>query len=299
MQSVKEYTTFGVGGAVRSLIHADSNEMILTLLASQKEKDNLPLVIAGGSNVLFPDGYLDRDVIHLRDGKIYIDGFRCTAEAGASLDVLVGSAVQAGLAGLECLSLIPGSVGGAIVGNAGAYGQSISDHLVAVRFFDGAQVREYSKEECLFSYRSSIFKKNPSWIVFEGVFVLPVGEKDALTQKREEISNVRLKKYPPSLRCPGSFFKNIIADSVSSDIQKNIPNKKIIGGKIPAGFLLAEVGACVEREGGIYVAPYHGNLLINDGTGTTEEVIALAERLSKRVFDRFGIVLTPEVVFIS
>lgn len=284
---------------MREIIHCHSNDDLLIELKKQKENNTEIIIIAGGSNVIFPDGHLDKTIIRFSGGDMRFEEDHLIVEAGAILDEAALFAIRASRGGLEALSLIPGSVGGAIVGNAGAYGQSISDHLVSVSFFDGQSVRTFKKEECNFSYRSSIFKKHPNWIVLRATFDLTQKSTEALLKKREEVSALRLKKYPPGLLCTGTFFKNIIVENLSEESRILIPQEKIIGGKVPTGFLLEKVGACGEKEGGIYVSSYHGNLLINDGSGTVLELITLTDRLSKKVFDYFGIKLEPEVVYIS
>lgn len=299
MVPVGKYTSFGLGGTVRSVVNCGSTAELLAELQKQKKGNIETIVIAGGSNVIFPDGYLDKTVIRLVSGDIHFEEGNLVIDAGLSLDKAVEHSVQAGRAGLESLSYIPGSVGGAVVGNAGAYGQTISDHLVSVSFFDGYAVRSFTKSECAFSYRSSIFKKNPEWIVLMAVFNLPEEKVKILSKKRKDIGELRLKKYPLGLRCPGSFFKNIIVENLSDYSKKFIPEEKIIGGKVSAGFLLETIGACGDKEGGIYVASYHGNLLINNGAGTTIDSVVLSSRLSKKVFNHFGIQLEPEVVYIS
>lgn len=298
MVSIKPYTTFSVGGTVKEVISRFGTKELLDELKKTASQPK-PIIIAGGSNVIFPDGHLDKKVIRLSGGKMRFEGERLVAEAGAVLDEAVLFSARAGRGGLEALSLIPGSVGGAIFGNAGAYGQTISDCLVSVSFFDGQSERTFKKEECAFSYRFSIFKNHPEWVLLEAIFDLPEKNKDELLRKRDEISSLRLLKYPANLRCPGSFFKNVLVENLPDDSRKLIPQEKIIGGKVSAGFLLERVGACGEKEGGIYVASYHGNLFINSGVGAASEVRTLSERLSKRVFENFGIKLEPEVVYIS
>ncbi|MEK7192800.1 MAG: UDP-N-acetylenolpyruvoylglucosamine reductase, partial [Patescibacteria group bacterium] len=115
--------------------------------------------------------------------------------------------------------------------------------------------------------------------------------------RSREIISERKKKYPPNLACPGSFFKNVLFELLTPEIQAKIEKSKVVGGKVPAGYLLQAVGACGMREGGIYVADYHGNLIINDGTGTYSEVLLLAQKLKKLAISRFGILLEEEVRF--
>ena len=135
-------------------------------------------------------------------------------------------------------------------------------------------------------------------------FELMAGESEALKKKSQEIIATREKKYPPGLKCPGSFFKNVLVKDISPESLKLIDQSKIIEGftssgeverKIPAGYLLEEVGAKGMRQGGVYIADYHGNLLINDGTATYQDVIALAAKLKKLVHDKFGLALEEEI----
>ena len=253
--------------------------------------------LAGGSNVVISDGYINAFVIVLPESGLEVRGKTIIASAGTTLSELIRIAIRSGLRGLETLSGIPGSVGGAIVGNAGAYGQSISDHLIQVTVFDGKTLRLIEKDECNFSYRESIFKHMP-WIITEARFVLKRGDKKALTKRAGEIVAIRKKKYPPGLRCPGSFFKNVLARGVSKHALTLIPREKIIDGKIPAGYLLEQVGAQGMRRGGISIADYHGNLLVNKRHGTYHDVRALASTLKRRVKRKFGITLEEEIRYI-
>jgi len=253
--------------------------------------------LAGGSNVVISDGYINAFVIVLPESGLEVRGKTIIASAGTTLSELIRIAIRSGLRGLETLSGIPGSVGGAIVGNAGAYGQSISDHLVRVTVFDGKAVRSIEKEKCGFSYRESIFKHKP-WVITEARFVLKRGDAKLLTRRAREIVTIREKRYPPGLRCPGSFFKNVLARGVSKRTRALIPSEKIIDGKIPAGYLLEVVGACGMRCGGISIANYHGNLLVNRGKGTYRDVCALASTLKRRVKQKFGIALEEEIRYI-
>ena len=130
-------------------------------------------------------------------------------------------------------------------------------------------------------------------------FKLKKGDKKVLAKKSREIIKVRSEKYNPNLRCPGSFFKNVLISDVSRVTLARIDKQKIRAGKIPAGYLLEAVGAKGRRVGGIYVADFHGNLLINDGHGTYRDVRLLAAKLKKLVQKKFGIELDEEVRYIN
>lgn len=219
-------------------------------------------------------------------------------KSGTSLQSLVNFSIESSLQGLQKLTGIPGTVGGAVYGNAGAYGQSISDHLVSVTCLDEEKETTFSKEECQFSYRTSIFKKN-HFPILEVVFTLKEAAQAELREEEKATISQRLVKYPPGIKCPGSFFKNLIAVELPQSVLEKIPENKITYGKITAGYLLEEVGAKGETKGEIEIAPYHANLFVNKGGGTAQDFYDLAKEVAQRVKEKFGIVLEPEVQLIN
>ena len=135
-------------------------------------------------------------------------------------------------------------------------------------------------------------------MILQAEFKLAKGDKKKLRAKAREIIKIRSSKYDPSLRCPGSFFKNVLVKDISLRAKKLADPTKIRNGKIPAGYLLEAVGAKGMRVGGIYVADFHGNLLINDGRGTYRDVVTLATKLKKLVKKKFDITLDEEVRYL-
>jgi len=300
--SIAPLTTFRVGGRAAYYLRVKSADELVSALKEVKQTGRKCIILAGGSNIVFPDGLWPGVVIHFlapaTAANLSVNKSEITCGAGVLLSVLIKKAVDAGLGGLEGLSGIPGTVGGAIVGNAGAYGQEISDSLFAVEIFDGKQVRWLSKVRCQFKYRESIFKRR-FWVVLRARFRLRARQRPAnLKQVAGKIIRIRRKKYPPNLFCPGSFFKNILTKDLSRKSLRLIPKDKIIAGKIPSGYLLEKVGANGMRYGGLRVADYHGNLLINQDGASQQEVKKLANLLKTRVKRRFGIELVEEVRFI-
>ena len=174
--------------------------------------------------------------------------------------------------------------------------QTISDCLTRVEIFDGQKIKWLKKNQCQFVYRDSIFKSK-DWLILRTQFRLAKGDRKALAKKAHEIIKIRSEKYDPSLRCPGSFFKNVLIKDISSRAKKLIDQSKVRDGKIPTGYLLEAVGAKGMRHGGIYIADFHGNLLINDGHGTYRDVIILTTKLKKLVKNKFGITLEEEVQY--
>ncbi|MDP3725120.1 MAG: UDP-N-acetylmuramate dehydrogenase [Nanoarchaeota archaeon] len=296
--SLAPMSTFGIGGVARYFFEAKKSEELKEAVQWAVKNDISYKIFAGGSNVVFADeGFLGL-VIRLIFKKMKVsDSERVIeAEAGVWLADLIKKAISKGWAGLETLSGIPGTVGGAVFGNAGAYGQSVSGIVKSVNFFDveGGEAGILSNEECGFKYRHSIFK-DKNFSILSVILQFQAGDKKDLKAKSEEIVKTREKKYKPGLRCPGSFFKNVLVKDVSKKSLALVDKAKIIDGKIPAGWLLEQVGAKGLREGGIYIADFHGNLFVNDGTGTARDVKALARILKKKVFDKFGIQLEEEV----
>lgn len=294
----KELTTFQVGGTVPNVLEVFDTQSFVDVLKKVFIYKIPFTVIAGGSNVVFPDDEYCKLVVHIKNGGVRFSGTYIYADAGMVLDDLIQEAVNKGLSGLETLSGIPGSVGGAIVGNAGAYGKSISDSIVSIEYFDGTTVKTMLKNEATFSYRESIFKKKP-FVALSALFLLHEKNTKELQETREKIISLRSKKYKQGVLCPGSFFKNILVSDLSEEQLQNIPHNKIIEGKVPSGYLLEEIGACKEREGDIYVAPFHGNLFINEGAGTAQDVYMLSQKLRKKVYKKFGICLENEVRFLA
>lgn len=292
------HTTLGIGGPIK-LYYEVRNEEYLVSCVKLAKKFKIPFVVIGrGSNLLVSDLGFNGLVIKNTLKGIKENGGKINVKTGTTLWDLVEFTVDRGLLGMQKMIGIPGTVGGAIYGNAGAYGQSISDCLLRIRIFDGNKIYWDSKKSCNFGYRNSIFKRK-DWILLEAEFKFKKGDKRKLIKESKEILSTRNKKYPKSLKCPGSFFKNIQASGLTQTQLKQIPEDKVVFDKVPAGYLLEEVGAKGQSEGEIKVADNHGNLIINIGRGKASDFYKLAEELKSKVKNRFGIELEPEVQLIG
>ena len=251
-------------------------------------------IVAAGSNIVFPDTTLKTLLIRVVGGRLFFEGTSCIADAGVSLAEVIERAVRRGFQGLETLSGIPGTIGGAVVGNAGAYGHSVSEVVDRVEVWDGRKHRILSRSECRFAYRESVFKTK-RLVLLRVCRRFRRGNARQLRRITREIIAVRSKKYRPGLRCPGSFFKNVLVKDISQASLARIDQRKIIDEKIPAGYLLEEVGAKGMRVGGIVIARFHGNLFINRGGGSARDVRLLARDLKNKVKKKFGIHLEEEI----
>lgn len=324
--SISSLTTLNIGGPAKEFIEVKSEEELMNVLSK------LPtiLIIGGGSNLLVSDSPFDGLVIkneitgiargenkeerrHLHaqlvgraeqvtrpSMKVSSEKGKLIVKSGTKLQDLVDYTIQNSLSGMHKLTGIPGTVGGAIFGNAGAFGQTISDHLVRVTALDpiAQNTSLLTKDECGFDYRDSGFKRN-SLIILEVEFSLSPQNKETLQKEAEEVLEKRLKKYPKGVKCPGSFFKNLFINKLSPDVQKLIPKDRDFYGKVPAWYFLDEVGAKGDRLGDIQIAPYHGNLFINLGGGKAEDFYNLAKKYYDLVREKFGISLEPEVQLIN
>ncbi len=287
-------STFRIGRRAARLGRVRTPDELISLVRWAK-KTGLPCrVFAGGSNIVFPDRTLGGLLVQIAGGNLVFHKRRCIADAGVPLAEVIDQAIRRGLQGLETLSGIPGTVGGAVVGNAGAYGHSISEAIRRVEVWDGARRRFLTRRQCRFEYRESIFKKKPL-LLLRVMLQFRRGNTNHLRKISRGIVRLRLRKYRPGLRCPGSFFKNVLVRDAPKASLERIDPAKIIEGKIPAGYLLEQVGAKGMRVGGVVIAPFHGNLFINRGGATARDVRTLARILKRRVSRRFGIHLEEEI----
>jgi UDP-N-acetylmuramate dehydrogenase len=292
------HTRFGVGGEARTFADASTEDALAQAFAVIRESGEPLAVIGGGTNLVASDDGFPGVILRYTDARISVDNERVQTAAGVVLQDLVDATIRLGLRGLETMAGIPGWVGGAIYGNAGAYGHSIHERVKSVRFFDGTQVREIGTAACEFDYRESVFKRHKEWIVLSAVLELDRADAAELQAAAGAILKVRNEKYPPTMRCAGSIFKNLFYDRLPAAVRAEIPARVVREGKVPSAFLLEQVGAKGMSNGGVRVADYHANLIYNSGGGTARQIRELIVELNRRVKDRFGIELEEEVQYL-
>lgn len=295
-----DLTTVKIGGPARVLFRVESVEELREVVEVAKEIDIPFFVMGGGSNLLVADEGLDKLVIKIEIGGVRVEEGRVVAGAGATLQELVDFSVEQGLSGLQLMTGIPGMVGGAIYGNAGAYGQTISDRIVAVKCLDPDTLEtiHLGKDECGFDYRESDFKRN-GLIVVEASFALEAGDKDRLVEEKRRTLETREKKYKPGILCPGSFFKNLITSQVPKEALEMLPPREDTYGKLPAYIFIEELGLKGKRVGDIEIASFHGNLFINLGEGKAKDFWDLAKECFDKTKEKYGVELEPEVQLVS
>lgn len=287
-------STFKIGGKAKYFVEVATPEALIEAAGWAEKRGVGWVVFSGGSNVLFPDEGLDCLAIKFLGMGVKFEEGRVEVDAGYPLAALIKKTIDKGWGGLEKLAGIPGSVGGAVVGNTGAYGGSIAEIVEKVEIWDGKKRRWLNKKECGFEYRHSVFKEKP-WLVLRVVLKFKKSESGVLEKTYLEIIKDRTGKFSTGVACPGCFFKNILVKDLPKETLALMDKSKIKGGKMPTGWLLDQVGAKGMRVGKIKVADFHANWLINEGGGTAKEVKELAAILKKKVKEKFGIELEEEV----
>ena len=298
-EPLARHTRFELGGPAGIFAEALTEAAFINALRVLKYSSIRHLVAGAGTNLVVADAGFPGVVLTFSGSEISGSGTRAAVQAGASLQSLVDFAVARGLKGLENMTGIPGQVGAAIYGNAGAYGSSISDFIAEVRYFDGERVRSLDRGGCEFRYRGSIFKQRKDWLILSAVLEFRPGGAAELAARAGEILTLRNKKYPPEMRCAGSIFKNIIFNDLPERVQALIPPEVVKGGKVPSAWFLDVTGVKGMRSGGIHVADYHANLIFNAGQGTAREVRQVIGELKRRVRERFGIDLEEEIQYVG
>lgn len=277
------YTTLKIGGPADYFVTVKSQNELVEALNWAKEK-NLPYFILGnGSNVLVSDqGFRGLVMKLLITNYQLLKNNILTAGAGASMSTLAKLTAKAGLTGLEFGIGIPGTVGGAIWGNAGAFGQEIKDVLTAVKILmpkTDEVVHTMNNMACEFGYRTSIFKKYKDWVIIEALFELAKSNKKECEKKIKQILKDKKNNQPMGEKSAGSIFKN------------------------PPGYkaweLICEAEMKGFKIGGAKVSDKHANFIINTGKATAKHIIMLIAMIKQRVRDKFGIQLQEEIQYIG
>lgn len=278
------HSTFRTGGVVEAMVETGSSEELATLL-QWLHREQIPWhVVGGGSNILVTNRLHQGVFIRLRGTMRESvvepagDGCRVSVHAGCSLAVLVGWCARNNLSGLEFMAGIPGSVGGAIRMNAGAFGHAISEVLETVHCMTGqGEPAAVAREEAKFAYRSTRLPGEPAskMLITGGVFRMQTADGRQVTDRCREIIDQRRHKQPHGLGSAGSFFKNPEGDF--------------------AGRLIEQAGLKGLMSGKAMVSPQHANFIVNTGGAVPEDIINLMEEVQRKVLQQSGVLLEPEV----
>ena len=343
MTQLADYTTLGLGGPAKTFARADTEAALIELVRAADALGDPVLLLGGGSNLVIADDGFDGVVIHVATRGLRFsapeDGLaEVTAAAGEPWDRVVEATVDAGLAGLECLSGIPGSTGATPIQNVGAYGQEVAEVITRVRAFDRqtGKILSIPNGSCRFSYRNSLFKSGEPdrYVVTEVTFRLhaeglsrPVryaelaaelgvetGERAPVAKIRSGVLTVRGRKGmvldpgDPDARSAGSFFTNPVISAadfarVESAAPGPVPSFPAGEGlvKVPAAWLIEHAGFAkgYGAPGPARVSSKHTLALTNAGGATTADLLALAREIIAGVREAFGVTLVPEPTLIG
>ena len=332
--NLANHTTLGVGGPAAKIIHATTEAELISAVKGADETNTPLLILGGGSNVLISDAGFSGTVVKVETtgNSFEIDacsGGTLTVSAGADWDEFVLFTIEKGLANLESLSGIPGTVGGAPIQNIGAYGHEVSEVIARVRTFDRKlkEVKTFTASQCGFGYRSSIFKFEPErYVILDVTFQLRLGEESlpiayaelakelgveigarvAITKVRDAVIKLRGAKgmlLGQGIKSAGSFFMNPIlnkdaADKLPSDAPRwPMPDGRV---KISAAWLMERSGVSKgDQIAGAQISPKHVLALSNAGDASAKDLIELARIAQEKVRAKFGIVLQSEVQLVG
>jgi len=303
---LKEYTTFKIGGPARYFFVAKNKEDLKNAILWAKKK-KLPLfILGGGSNVLFSDNGFKGLVIKIQNSNLKIQNenskFKIICGAGLPLMKLVFKSSEIGVTGLENLAGIPGTLGGAIWGNAGAFGREIGNLVEEVKVLDVGswklEVKRLKNKDCKFGYRDSIFKRKKNLIILEATLKLKKGKRKEIEEKIKEILRLRKEKQPLEFPSAGSVFKNVPIEKVSKRIREKF-REKIKDGFLPAGVLIEAAGLKGVQIGGAKISEKHANFIVNVGNAKASDVKELIEKIKKEVKKKFKIQLEEEIKLVG
>lgn len=336
MEKLSSFTTLRVGGPARKIVHAHSEaELIEFVKAADSAKEPI-LILGGGSNLLISDAGFAGTVIRVESKGNALDYDACSGgmievSAGEDWDKFVEISIKKGFADLESLSGIPGTVGGAPIQNIGAYGHEVSETIARVKTYDRSkgEIKTFTNTECKFSYRNSIFKEQPGKYVIlsvtfqlrKGVQSLPIsyaelakqlsvniGDQVEVTKVREAVLKLRASKgmlinLENEINSAGSFFVNpILSKSAADKLPVDAPRWPQNDGKVKtsAAWLMEHSGVVKgEKLAGAQISNKHVLALTNSGDATAEDIIELAKRARKKVYEKFGIKLEAEVQLVG
>ena len=277
-----DYTSFRIGGPADAFLLPDTENAFLSLLSFLKNHEIPFRVIGNGTNLLFSDDGFRGAIVstrHMR--KVSVLGENVRAAAGVPVGILCRLLADHSLGGLASLYGIPGTVGGAVVMNAGAYDATISDHLTYVSVFRAkdATVQTLPRADICFSYRNSSLRKEPGTVVLSAEFSFFHEDNEKTREKMRQIISKRMQTQPTALPCAGSAFLKPEDGYAAAWIEK--------------------AGLSGLRVGGAAVSVKHSGFIVNLGGATAADVRSLMEKIQNEVYTRFGVRLHPEIEYIG
>ena len=281
-ESMKKHTTMKVGGEAKVLVEPTTIAEIKEIIDFAKENNMKYYIIGNGSNLVVADEGIDGIVIKLatKFADIKVEGEEIYVTSGVSMPYTAIVAKNNSLSGFEFAAGIPGTIGGGIKMNAGAYGGELSDIVKSITYLDeDGEIKTISNSDAKFGYRDSIFKRNSNLVVLSAVFKLKKGDKAEIEKIMKENNESRRNKQTIEMPNAGSVFKRPVGHYV--------------------GPMIIECGMQGYSIGGAEVSKKHAGFIVNTGNATCKDIIMLIEEIKKKVYDKFQVDLEVEIQFIG
>jgi UDP-N-acetylmuramate dehydrogenase len=315
--SLAKFANYKIGGPARFFFEAKTETDVAWAVAEAKTRKISCFILGGGTNLLMSDAGFDGLVLKINISKIGAKGNLIIAGAGITMAKLTNFATKNSLSGLEWAGGLPGTLGGAIRGNAGCFGGETKDNIKNVKSLNMKTMRCAMRNvvQCGFSYRTSFFKKHPAEIILEATFRMKKGDEKKISAALREKKEWRKTHHPLEYPSAGSVFKNVplskIFDPRSKEYRLAIKDRTIQyqGSSfsvktdpipvIAAAKLIGESGLSGTRYGGAMISPKHTNFIINSGDATANDVLSLIAIAQKKVYRKFGVELEPEIQIVK
>lgn len=300
-EPMAKHTSFRIGGPARLYVVAGSTDEILGAITAADALALPWFVYGGGSNLLVADEGYEGVVIQVANRGLSIEGNVVKTESGVITALVARKATDAGLEGFAWAAGVPGTIGGALFGNAGCFGGEIGE---SVAFVDAYRVKDkqrvkLTKAECRFGYRDSLFKHEPHVLFGCELHLLPASDPAANKAKLEDIVRQRKEKQPLDQSSAGCIFKNYdFHDAEELKIlERNVtvPASMLQSKRLGAGWLIDQVGLLGYELGTVAISAKHGNFVVNKGKANAKDVMALISLAKMKVRDELGIELHEEV----
>lgn len=294
-------TTFEIGGNARYFAEVATLDDVAEVRSFARQQSLPVFVIGGGSNLLVSDDGYPGVVIQVKNESITMGNNIVSVGAGMVLWDFIRETAAMGLSGLERLTGIPGTIGGAIRGNAGAFGSEIKDAIREVEAYNlkSGELQIFTPEECEFAYRTSFFKTRSEWIVWRARLFMASGVPDEITRKCDDVVKERQKRHLQTVRSAGSFFANPVAPEAVCRQFSEEKGQECRGGRVPAGWMVDKCGLKGLYRGGAIVSDDHADHIINERNATAQDVCILAGAVRAKVREDFGVELVPEACLLN
>lgn len=298
--SLKDRNTYSVGGSARYFFEAKDADALMSAVRYAHKNNIAYFILGGGTNILVPEEGFDGVVIKAQHQRIEAQGDELYADAGIPMGALVTAAAARSLSGLEWAAGLPGTLGGAIFGNAGSHGKEIKDVIGEVEVFDVARDTKKSipAPECGFAYRHSSFKEN-NGVIMRALLRLQKGDATEIALRMKENMSKRSMHQPLAQRSAGCVFKNIELATSREGAELARTHADFFAFRdarfLPAGLLVDKAGLKGARSGGAMVSDKHGNFIVNEAHATADDIIRLIKIAKEAVREKFGVTMQEEI----